>query len=183
MDVELRPDFPVTDDACREATGKGLDEWSEILSAKPEFEGKRRDAVAWLWDQTGRSANELWWGTTIYVEYERRRGKLQKDGRPEGYNICVTKSVAAPIDRVLTAIVDSIPAEGIGRIREGKDVRAIWHTPGAEAPTEIEATVKETAGKVAIAVMHKRIDARDEADGLRRAWQSRLDEIKRDLES
>jgi hypothetical protein len=183
MEIELRPDCPITDEACREATGKTFLEWSKELEGKPEFEGKRREAINWLWDQTGRSPSQAWWGTTIYVEHERRLGKVQKDGRPEGYNICVTKSVKASVDKVLSAIVASIPAERVVRVREGKDLKATWHTAGVGAPTEIEATVKETDGKVAIAVMHKRIDTREEADGLRRAWQVRLDEIKKSLEA
>jgi len=183
MNIDLTPDFPVTDDACREATGKGLGEWSDTLAAMPEFVGKRREAVRWLWDQTGRSAAEAWWGTTIWVEHERRQGVVQKDGRPEGYNICVTKSVKAPVDQVLQAIVSSIPAEHVQRVREGKDVRATWHTSGVPSPTEVEAAVKDVDGKVGITLMHKRIDTREEADGLRRAWQARLDEIKRTLEA
>ena len=183
MKVELRPDFPVNDDACREATGKSFSEWSDLISLQTEIAGKRRETINWLWDQVGRSPSQAWWGTTIWVEHERRLGKVQKDGRPEGYNICVTKSVAAPADRVLSAIVDSIPTERVQRVREAKDVRATWHTDGTLAPTEIDATVKEAGGKTAITLMHKRIDTREEADGLRRAWQARLDEIKRTLEA
>ena len=183
MNVELRPDFPVTDDACREATGKTFAEWSDAIHARPELEGKRRETINWIWDQVGRSPAQAWWGTTIWVEHERKLGRVQKDGRPEGYNICVTKSVAAPADRVLAAIVDSIPAERVVRVREGKDVRATWHTEGMPSATEIEATVKETGGKTALMLNHRRIDSRDEADGLRRAWQARFDEIKRSIEA
>lgn len=183
MNVDLSSDFPVTDDACKEATGKTFAEWSEAILGQPEIAEKRREAINWVWDQVGRSPAQAWWGTTIWVEHERRLGRVQKDGRPEGYNICVTKSVKAPIDQVLQALVDSIPSEHVKRVREGKDVKATWQTDGSLATTEIDATVKDTAGKVAITLMHKRIDTRDEADGLRRAWQARMDEIKRTLEA
>ncbi len=182
MKIDLSPDFPVTDDACREATGKTFGEWFEAIAGVPEYAGKRRETINWIWDQVGRSPSQAWWGTTIWVEYERSLSRVQKDGRPEGYNICVTKAVKAPIDDVLKAIVASIPADRVLRVRDGKDVKATWQTEGLAASTEIEATVKDTAGKVAIAVMHKRIDTREEADGLRRAWQARLDEIKKGLE-
>ena len=180
MDVELRPDFPVTDEACREATGKGFGEWSSVLSAMPEIDGKRREAINWLWDQVGRSSTQAWWGTTIYVEHERRLGRVQKDGRPEGYNICVTKSVTAPAEGVLDAIVRELPADV--RVRPAKDAKGSWQTPGAPVPVGVEATVKDAAGKVAVNVMFKRISTRGEADGLRRAWGAKLDEIKRAVE-
>lgn len=181
MDVELRSDFPVTDEACREATGKTLAEWSEAI-AETGLDGRRRETITWLWDRTGRSPDQAWWGTTIYVEHERRLGRVQKDGRAEGYNICVTKTIAAPIDRVLAALVAELPEEG-RRVREGKDAKGVWRTPGVDAPVPFEASVKETAGRIGVMINLKRIETRDEADGLRRAFGARLDEIKRSLES
>lgn len=81
MDVELRPGSPVTDDASRATTGKTLREWSNMLAAQPELDGRRRESVSWLWDRVGRFPAQAWWGTTIYVEHERHLRRVQKDGR------------------------------------------------------------------------------------------------------
>lgn len=183
MNVELRPDFPVTDEACREATGKDFATWSAEMAARPELANKRRDAIQYIADQVGRSPGEYWWCTTIWVEHEARIGKVQKDGRPEGYNICNTKSVKAPIADVMAAVLAVIPAERIVRVRENKDIRATWQTEGCEHPSEIDATFVESGGKVAINVMVNRIQSRAESDGLRRAWSAKLAEIKSALES
>ena len=32
--------------------------------------------------------------------YERHKGVTKKDGRPEGYTICATKTIKAPVDKV-----------------------------------------------------------------------------------
>lgn len=181
MNVEMKSDFPVTDEACKSATGKSLTEWSAELSSHPEFVGKRREAINWLWDQVGRNPAGSWWGTTIWVEHERRIGKLQKDGRIEGYGICSTKTVVAPVDKVLSAVAQKIP--NITRIREGKDIRAKWQTLGCSDESDIDAMFVEKAGKTGITLNHNRIQTREEADGLRRYWSECLTEIKGSLES
>src|SRR5437868_11361038 len=101
MQIELRPDSPLTDDACKEATGQTLSHWVAAIEARPELKGKRRDAVnMWLYAEMGKN---IWWATTAWVEFERKNGILQKDGRAEGYNICVTKKIAAPLEKVFAA--------------------------------------------------------------------------------
>ena len=180
MDIELRADFEVSDESCRSATGKTLAQWSEELSSHPEFEGKRRPATNWLWDHTGRNPAGAWWGITIWVEHERRVGKLGKDGRIEGYGICCTKSVAAPAALVQSEVGKLIP--NITRVREGKDTRAAWETPGGSGVTDLEILFAERDGKTGITVNHTRFQTREEADGLRRFWTSRLDEVKKKLE-
>jgi hypothetical protein len=71
MKVEYTPDFPTTEAACKKATGKGLKEWFAELDAKPELNLKRRDAVSWIYETIGVKSSDVWWPTTIWVEYER----------------------------------------------------------------------------------------------------------------
>jgi hypothetical protein len=180
MDIALESDFPVTDEACKAATGKTLAEWSDVLIAKPEFVGKRREAVNWMWDQFGRDTAGAWWGITIWVEHERRIQKLQKDGRIEGYGICSTKTIAAPVDKVMLEVATRIP--NVTRIREGKDIRGKWQSNGADSESELDVLFAEKAGKTGVTLNHNRIQTRPEADGLRKHWSATLDEIKRKLE-
>lgn len=180
MKIELASDHPLTDEACKKATGKTLTEWSDEISARPEFHGRRRDAVNWIWDQTSRSVEGAWWGITIWVEHERRIGKIQKDGRIEGYGICSTKTVAAPIDQVMSKMAEHIP--NVIRIREGKDIKAKWQTPGVTDETDLDVIFVEKNGKTGITLNHNRIQTREEADGLRKFWSATLDDIKKGLE-
>lgn len=48
MLVELAADFPVTDAACKQATGRRLRDWFDELESRTEFHQKRREAVQWL---------------------------------------------------------------------------------------------------------------------------------------
>ena len=39
-------------------------------------------------------AKNVWWPTTIWVEYERTKGVvIKKDGLIDGFNICVTTTI------------------------------------------------------------------------------------------
>jgi hypothetical protein len=198
MNVDYRPDFPVTDEACRAATGRTFAEWFAFIDAAGLAE-KRRDAIQAVYNETGRG-KDVWWATTIWVELERARGVVvKKDGRPEGFNICCTKSFKQAPDALFphfateAAFAAWVPGwsgaltEGaafrcgdatgtVGRIRPAKDIRMVWSGPGYP-PTEIEIQFNVMAGKTTVNVYHKRIGTRAEADGLRRAWADALDRL------
>ena len=171
----------MTDEACLAATGKTLSQWSEELGGQA-FKN-RREATVWLWDQVGRSPAQAWWGVTIFVEHERRTGKTLKDGRIEGYGICSTKTVKAPVAQVQEALVRALDGAEIVRVRDGKDIKAKWTTPGGDGATELEVLLAPQPDKVGITLNHTRIQTREEADGLRRAWTAALDSVKRDCEA
>lgn len=178
--VELKSDYPVTDEACKAATGKTIAEWSEVIGNHPEVANRRREALYFLTGEMGRTTVGYWWAVTVWVEHERRIGRTQKDGRFEGYNICSTKSVDAPVERVQQALLGEVP--GPVRVREGKSIRCEWKTEGVDTPSEVEVLLATNGGKTGITLNHKRIQSREEADGLRIYWSARLAELKKSLE-
>lgn len=200
MKVTLQSDQVIDDATCKAVTGKTLAEWIGILESKPDLTKSRRDAINWVLDEFGRG--DFWWPTTIWVEYEAKNGIVKKDGRPEGYNICSTKSIAAPMEKVFAAFhADGLAdwfgkatADGDGmidesgnritvvRVREGKDHRWGWRTAGTDQDTEIDIMLAEKGGKVGITLNHNRIPSRAEADGLRAAWAESLTRLKSLLE-
>lgn len=199
MNVEYRPDHPVTDEGCKAATGRTFAEWFSVIEAAG-LSDKRRDAIQLVYNETNRG-KDVWWPTTIWVEYERSRGVVvKKDGRPEGFNICCTKGFKqTPADlfphfATEAAFAAWVPGwsgameEGsaftcgeaagtVGRVRPAKDIRMVWNSPG-RSPTEIEVQFAVMGGKTTINFYHKRIETRAEADGLRRAWGEALERLK-----
>ena len=209
MQVEYKSDFPVTDAACKKGTGKTLKEWFAELDAQPDLNQKRRDAVSWIYDTIKAKSSDVWWPTTIWVEYERVHKVVnRKDGRAEGYNICSTKTIAATVADVYAAWTDAAAlaqwfgkkvkadvadggkwADGDGnsgeylRVRANKDLRFTFNHADAEAPTLVDVTIADKAkGKTGLTLMHQRIQNRQEADGLRNAWSQAFDRLKQHLE-
>jgi uncharacterized protein YndB with AHSA1/START domain len=201
MEVNLKSDFEISEEQCKASTGKLLSEWINLV--EPKAAAGRRETISWLYDETGRG-KDTWWPTTIWVEFERSRGIVnKKDGRAEGYNICVTKTVKASADAVYKAWTESSEewldcnhaAENSDyqdrggntgtwlRLRPAKDVRIQWKTKGVDTPTTVDATFVEKDGKTGITVQHARIQTREEADGLRNAWTEALNKLKQKLEA
>jgi len=208
MKVEFKPDFPVTDDACKKATGKTLKQWITEIDKSGNAEKGRRETISWLYEQMG-GGKDVWWPTTVWVEFEKSKGVVnKKDGRAEGYNICVTKTIAAPVADVYKAWVDGKSlkkwfGEGVDakvkdggafkdegghsgeylRVRENKDLRFTWNHATAEAPTQVDVAFADKGkGKTGITLNHQRIQNRAEADGLRNAWGAAFDSLKVMLE-
>ena len=201
MKIELKPDFLVTEENCQEATGKTISEWIEEVNAQGANLKGRREAINWMYDSINRK--DVWWPTTIWVEKERREGTVKKDGLAEGFNICATKMVAAPIERVFAAFATPGPAAWFDgkvesdhsltsaqghtgkatRVRQDKDLRYVWQTAGIENPTELDVMFAEKNGKTGITLSHSRIQTREEADGVRAAWGEALNRLKAELES
>lgn len=199
MKVELKPEFPLTNEACKEATGKTLDEWIKYLEDNPDLAAKRREAIRNMYDQMSRT--DIWWPTTIFVEYERKHGKTKKDGLLDGYTICATKTIAASVPDLYNAWTSDKSEQWYGtfnseetekghedesgnfanatRMRENKDLRYLWHTAGCPHQTQADVVFDDKGkGKTLITITHSKIQTREEADGLRAAWGEALNRLK-----
>lgn len=203
MKVNYQPDQPLTNEACKAATGKTMDEWYAVLDGIDALKKGRRDTTVFLRDD---QKVDLWWCTTIAVEYEAARGQKEKDGRGKGYNICSTKTIAASPEKVYGAWVDAGQlskwlgdgakidlSEGGGfetadgnnavfkRIRENKDLRFTWK--GENDESLVDMSVADKGGKTYLLINHDRIQTKAEADGLRNAWADAVHKLKALLEA
>ncbi len=199
MKVNFESEKPYTDEACKAATGRTIGELYAYLDEIDGIKLGRRESVNRIYEMTNKDG---WWATTIATEYESHKGQVKKDGLAEGYGICSTKTVNAPIEATYTAF--STPAglsewfgEGLSggsaegeefgnadgqgkwlRLRPGKDVRFIWRPTGAVSDWLIDAMLADKNGKTAITVNSTRIQNRPEADGCRAAWGEALNRLK-----
>jgi uncharacterized protein YndB with AHSA1/START domain len=202
MKVTNKSDHPVTDAACKEATGRTFAEWFAELDSFDALKKGRRESVF----HVNSFKADAWWPTTIYVEYEKHHGITKKDGLPEGYTICVTKSINAPVEKVYAlwhahladwfqdgATQDlneggSFTCQGgtkatFTRIRENKDLRMTWEHAGSTAPMTLDVAFQDNKGKTLMNAMTSRVQTRDETDGLRDAWGAALSRLKALAES
>lgn len=206
MQVSNKAMQELTEDAIRAQTGRGWEEWFAALDRFGAPAKGRRAAHDFL---ISESLTDPWWATTLVVEHERARGAVMKDGRPQGYSICVTKSIAAPVSRVFAAFADPEQMSrwfGGGtrhdfqvggafsnddgnsgefkKIREDKDLRFTWRSAPGEPESAVEVLFQAKGeAKCGIVVNHERIASRGEADGLREAWGSALQAMKAQLEN
>lgn len=199
MKVNFASEQELTDEVCRQKTGRAISDWFQFLDDNDGLKAGRRNCAQLVYEPMGR---EVWWSATIAVEYERHHNQLKKDGLLEGYGICSTKTVNAPVSQVYDLFAtpqglsqwfgDAVEggssegeefgnADGRGkwlRLRPGKDVRFLWRPSGAESDWLIDAMLADKGGKTAITLNSTRIQNRAEADGCRAAWADALNRLK-----
>ena len=200
MKSTFKSDHPVTNKAAKAATGKTLDQWFAELDKAEGLKLGRREINSRLYAQK----LDLWWCTTIAVEYEKHHNLRKKDGLFEGYFVCATKTIAARSADVYKAWTNATElSKWFGnatradvkdggafenkdgdkgtylRVRAHKDLRMTFETKGVTAPTQVDVQFQDKGkGKTGLLVNHTRIQTREEADGLRAAWGEALDKLK-----
>ncbi|HSE37977.1 MAG TPA: SRPBCC domain-containing protein [Blastocatellia bacterium] len=204
MEVKLKAEHPLTE--VKQGTGKSWDEWFSILDSRGGVAQGRRAINDFLYKECKL---DPWWCATINIEYEASRGVIEKDGKPKGYTICVTKMIAAPVDKAYEAWATS---EGLNqwfstnnkaevsdggrysnadgdtgaykRVRKDKDLRFTWENPAHSSTTLVDVVFQDKGkGKTGVMITHDRIQKREEADGLREGWARALDRLKTLLEA
>jgi len=205
MKSTFKSDHPVTNEAAKAATGKTLDQWFTELDKENGLKLGRREINNRLYAQKLNP----WWCATITVEYEKHNDVRKKDGLFEGYFVCATKTIAAPVAEVYKswsnggelskwfgAATKAEVKDGGSftnkdgdkgtflRVRENKDLRLTFETGGSSAPTQVDVQFQDKGkGKTGLLVNHTRIQTREEADGLRAAWAEALDRLKTTCEN
>jgi uncharacterized protein YndB with AHSA1/START domain len=206
MQSNIVTQYPMTDEAILEATGKTWETWFAELDTRGGPGQGRRAVGDYLF---GECKLDPWWSATLVVAYEDARGVVEKDGRSKGYMICVTKTITAPLDRVYAAwasadelnhwfsssnqaeVVDGgryQSADGdtgtYKRVRPNKDLRMTWENPAYTPGTQVDVAFADKGkGKTGITITHDRIQTRAEADGLRAGWAAAMDALKQYLEA
>lgn len=204
MKSTFKSDHPVTSTAAKAATGKTLDQWFAELDKADGLKLGRREINNRLYAQK----LDPWWCATIAVEYEKHHDLRKKDGLFEGYFVCSTKTIAAPLADVYRAWSNGAELSkwfGAGtkadvkdggtfqnkdgdkgtflRVRENKDIRLTFETAGSSAPTQVDVQFQDKGkGKTGLLVNLTRIQTREEADGLRASWAQALDRLKETCE-
>jgi uncharacterized protein YndB with AHSA1/START domain len=199
MQVTNKADFSLDDATCKAETGKTFSEWFEVLDSVDGIKIGRRESCV----KMGIWSTQPWWATTIYVAYEKHKGVVKKDGMAEGYTICVTKNINAPVEKTYATWADPAKfAEIFGdsakqsleeggtltcdagvkatftRVRPNKDLRFTWEHPGCTAPLTVDLQFQDNKGKTLMNAMTSRIQTREETDGLRDAWTAVLNKLK-----
>ncbi|MFM9995128.1 MAG: SRPBCC family protein [Phycisphaerales bacterium] len=195
---------PVPDAEMKAKTGKTWDQWFKVLD---DFGGPpkgRREIGNFLHD-THKVDPAI--TAMINVEYEAARGVVEKDGRPKGYMICATKTVAATPAKAYELFATGSSwtkwfakgckvelSEGgkyssgeghtgeIKKVRPAKAIKLTWDHPKLAPGTIVEVTFQPKGEKCTVMAGHDRIQTKAEADALRESWGAAFERLKALLE-
>jgi hypothetical protein len=85
------PELLTSEAALRRRTGRGWEDWLQILDAWGSTERTHTEIARWLVDEHGVDG---WWAQSLTVGYERARGMRAKHQTTSGFTVGVTRTVA-----------------------------------------------------------------------------------------
>ena len=178
------PTLTMSDDAIRRRTGRGWEEWFDLLDQWDAAERTHKEIARWLREEQGVDG---WGAQSVTVSYERARGLRAFGERPEGFSITASKTLAVPVEQVYDAFVDeSLRARWLrdGELRERtatkpRSARFDWGDGRTRVVVGFDA---KGDAKSTVALEHVRLADAETAERMKRYWRDRLARLKSQLE-
>jgi uncharacterized protein YndB with AHSA1/START domain len=177
-----------TDDATiRERTGRGWEEWFDLLDEAGGADMSHRDMARWLAAKQG--ADLLAWNVQAVVgSYERARKGRQVGEHEDGFTVTASKTVAVPIERLYAAFVDAderarwLPGAELRERTtiEPRSARFDWGDGGSRVHVALTAKGDD---RTTAALTHERLPDSAEAERMKAFWRERVAGLKEVLES
>jgi uncharacterized protein YndB with AHSA1/START domain len=123
----------------------------------------------------------------VTVEYERARGMRAKHERPSGFEVSVSKTVAASAERVFEAVTSPeararwLPGVRLTErtARPAKTARFDWDDGRTRIVVHLDS---KGSDKTTVTVAHERLANSAEAERTKTEWRERLARLKEVIE-
>ena len=180
------PPLATSDAAIRERTGRGWEEWFDLLDEWGAAERTHRETARWVAEQ--QDLHPLAWNVQAVVSsYELTRGLRAPGEHADGFAISATKTVAVPVERLFDAVVDeSLRRSWLpdGELSERtatrpKSARFDWGDGTSRVMVVFDA---KGAQKSTVALQHVRLPDSDAAERMKAYWRERVTALKEELE-
>lgn len=182
-----KPVLATSDEAIRGRTGRGWEEWFDLLDEWGAAERPHREIARWIAEQ--QDIHPLAWNAqAVAVSYERSRGLRAVGEHADGFTVTVSRTVAVPVEQLYDAFVDESARQRWlpeGRLCERtatrpKSSRFDWD----EGRSRVNVSyLAKGDGKSTVALQHTRLGGAGEAAQMKARWRERLDTLKSGLES
>ena len=180
------PVLATSDAAIRERTGRGWEEWFDLLDDWGAAERTHRETARFLADLQG--LHPLAWNVQAIVgSYERTRGLRAPGEHADGFRVTASKTVAVPVERLYDAFVDPaqrerwLPGTTLRERTATRPLRARfdWGDDGSRLMVTFAA---KGEGRSTAAVSHQRLADAAEAERMKAWWRERVAALKTELE-
>ena len=184
---EPKPRLATSDENIRARTGRGWEEWFDVLDEWGAAEHTHREIARWVAEQQG--IHPLAWNAqAVAGSYEKARGLRAVGEHEDGFTVTASKTVAVPVERLYAAFVDERVRERWlpdGELRERtviepRSARFDW---GDGATRVHVAFAAKGDAKSTAALSHERLADGAEAERMKAFWRERVAGLKEVLES
>lgn len=172
----------MSDEAVQAKTGKTWSRWFKHLDAAGAKKMTHQQIVAHLRDKHDVRA---WWQQMVAVTYEQARGLRDIHEKPSGYEISVSRTIAAPVSKAFKAWTDEKTRKlwlaanfSLRKSTTNKTIRITW----SDGTDVVAAFYPKGEGKCQVVAQHAKLkDARAGAQ-MKVFWGDALDRLKELLE-
>jgi hypothetical protein len=175
-----------SDEKIRERTGRGWEDWFELLDQWGAMDRSHREIARWVAAQQGIEPL-AWNAQAIAGSYERARGLRAVGEKEDGFAITVSKTVAVAVERLYEAVVEEslrehwLPDGELSErtATEPRTARFDWGDGGSRVNVTF---LSKEATKSTVALEHRRLPDAGEAQRMKVYWRQRLGALKEVLE-
>ena len=169
-----------SDDAIRAATGRGWDEWCDLIDAWPGHDDGHTAIAAWVHEHHGDHLTH-WWAQSVTVGYERITGRRVPYQRADGsFAANRSRTVTADADELRAMLLDDeARADLFGgqetTLRSKPTTKALRF--GFDPGMAIVTLEPQRNGRVKIAISHEQLADLETTEEWRHWWGEWLDAI------
>jgi pimeloyl-ACP methyl ester carboxylesterase len=178
------PALTMSDEAIRRRTGRGWEEWFDLLDESDAAEWPHRETARWLREEVGIGG---WDAQSVTVSYERARGLRAPGERPGGFSATAQRTVAVPVERLYEAFLDEsqrarwLPDAELRERTATKPKSARFDWGDGDTRVVVGFTAQGEA-KSTVAIEHERLADAEEAERMKAFWRGRLGTLRSQLE-
>jgi hypothetical protein len=180
------PPLMASDERIRRRTGRGWEEWFDLLDDWGAAERKHREIARWVADQLGIGPL-VWDAQAITSSYERARGLRAVGETEQGFAASTSRTVAVPVERLFDAVVDESQRRSWlpdGELSERtatrpRSARFDWGDGTSRVMVVFDAKGEQ---KSTVALQHVRLPDGDAAERMKTYWRERVSALKEELE-
>ncbi len=175
-----------SEEKIRDRTGRGWEEWFGLLDEWGAADRPRRETARWVAEQ--QHLHPLAWNVQAVVSsYERARGLRAEGEKDDGFAITVSRTVAAPVERLYDAAMDEsqrhrwLPGGALSERTAARPRAARFD--GSDGQSRVKLTfLAKGEFKSTVALEHRRLPDAEEAQRMKVFWRERFDALKGVLE-
>jgi hypothetical protein len=170
----------IGDAALAAKTGKTWQEWFAVLDAAGAAKMEHTEIATWLSDQYG--SEKGWHWQMITAGYEQERGLRRKNETPDGFEVSISRTIAASPEALLRAWTDEAIRRSwlpdaemtITTDNPGKSLRARWE----DGRERVDVNVYPKGEKTQITVQHRRLPDPEAAERSKAYWKEGLERLR-----
>jgi hypothetical protein len=181
-----RPVFATSDESIRQRTGRGWEEWFDLLDAWGAADRTHREIAIWVAEQQG-IVPLAWNAQAVVGSYERARGLRAPGQHADGFRASITKTVAVPVEQLFDAFV--VPTRRKRWLPDGelsertatkpRSARFDWGDGTTRVHVAFDA---KTGDKSRVTLSHQRLADAKEAARMKSFWRDRFTTLKQEME-